>query len=130
MARAFFKNLKLSRQSAWFQALVPGGSIACCLIVAFIFWVQPDAFAAVLVLPRWLWIVPGLLLAVLGWTRERKRVATVAAALWLLYTLCFLQELRSLIRFHHSLPEAVANRGGASTSHFLELRRGRREGRG
>ncbi len=60
-----------------------------------------------LVLPRWLWIAPGLLLALLGWTRKRKRIANLALALWCLYTIFFVQELRSLIRFHHSVADTT-----------------------
>jgi len=113
MPRPFLKNLKLSRQSVWFQALIPGGSIALCVAVAFIFWFQPDACAAVLVLPRWLWILPGLLLAALGWTRKRKRIVNVALVLWCFYTIVFIQELHSLIRFRHSIPEKTGNSGAS-----------------
>lgn len=56
-----------------------------------------------LVLPRWLWVVPGLILAVLGWTRQRKMMAIISIILWLLYIIFFAQEIRSVIRFlHHS----------------------------
>jgi endonuclease/exonuclease/phosphatase (EEP) superfamily protein YafD len=107
MALPVIQHLRFSRQSTWFQALFPGGSTVLCFAVAFIFSFQPDTCAAVLVLPRWLWILPGLLLAALGWTRARKRFANTALILWSLYTLFFVQELRSLIRFHHSLPETA-----------------------
>ena len=66
-------------------------------MVTFIFWFQPDAFAALLVLPRWMWIGPGLVIALLGWTRQRKRMAGLAVLLWLLYAAVFLQEFRHLI---------------------------------
>jgi len=110
---------KLSRQSAWFQAIVPGGSIALSLTAAFIFWFQPDACAAILVLPRWLWIAPGLLLAAIGWTRKRKQIANVALVLWCLYTIFFVQELRSLIRFHQSIPDTT--RASGATLRVISL---------
>jgi hypothetical protein len=119
MAGPLFQRLKLSWQSKWFQALVPGGSIALCLAAAFIFWFQPDTCAAVLVLPRWLWIIPGLVLAALGWTRKRKRFANLATILWLLYTLIFVQELRSLIRFHRSIPDTA--RASGTTLRVISL---------
>src|SRR5690349_17673100 len=99
MAWPLFKRLNVSRRSRWFQAVVISGSIALCLAVAFIFWVQPDVCAAILVLPRWLWIFPGLLFGLLGWTRESKRFALIALGLWILYTLFFIQEWHSLFRF-------------------------------
>jgi endonuclease/exonuclease/phosphatase (EEP) superfamily protein YafD len=52
-----------------------------------------------LVLPRWLWIAPGIVLALFGWTRQRKRVAGLAIVLWVLYSVFFIQEFRSLLRF-------------------------------
>jgi endonuclease/exonuclease/phosphatase (EEP) superfamily protein YafD len=97
------RRLNFSRQSLWFQTIVPGGSIALCLAVAIVFWLQPNPCAAMLVLPRWMWILPGLILAALGWTRQRKKAALVAIILWLLYIIFFAQEIRSLFRFpHHS----------------------------
>ncbi|HWC58283.1 MAG TPA: endonuclease/exonuclease/phosphatase family protein [Verrucomicrobiae bacterium] len=93
------QRLNLSRRSVWFQAVVPGGSIVLCFVIAFIFWIQPDACAAILVLPRWLWIVPGLLFAVLGFVHQRKGIALIAVSLWLFYIVLFVQEWRSVLRF-------------------------------
>ena len=93
-----FHKQKFSRDSTLFQAIVPGGSVALCIVVALIFWLQPDWCAAMLVLPRWMWIAPGLLLALLGWTRKRRRMVGVAAALWFLYAVFFTQEFRSVFR--------------------------------
>jgi vancomycin resistance protein VanJ len=110
---------KFSRQSTWFQVVFPGGSIVLCLAVAYVFWFQPDLCAPILVLPRWLWIFPGLLLAALGWTRKCKRIANLAAILWLLYTVFFVQELRRLVRFHHSIPDAA--RSSETTLRVISL---------
>ena len=103
MAWLFLKRTNLSRQSLGFQAIVPGGSIGLCLAVALVFWIQPDPCAAMLVLPRWVWVFPGLILAALGWTRQRKKVAIIATILWLLYIIFLAQEIRSIIRFPHHL---------------------------
>lgn len=97
------RQFNFSRRSLWFQAIIPGGSIGLCLAAALVFWIQPDPCAAMLVLPRWLWIIPGLILAALGWTRQRKKVAIIATILWLLYIIFFAQEIRSVIRFLHHL---------------------------
>ena len=106
MARLTYRNLRFSRDSKWFQAIVLGCSVLLCCAVAIIFWLQPDYFAAMLVLPRWMWIAPGLLLALLGWTRTRKRMVGIAVALWFLHAALFTQEFRSLFRFGHgSTPE-------------------------
>jgi len=79
--------------------------------VSFIFWIQPDTFAAVLVLPRWLWILPGVLLAFLGWTRERKRFALAALCLWFLYAIFFMQEWHNIFRFRRATVQAASQRG-------------------
>jgi hypothetical protein len=103
--------LKFSRQSIWFQIIFPGSSVALCFAAAFIFLFQPDGCAAVLVLPRWLWIFPGLLLAFLGWPRQRKRIANIAATLWLLNAIVFVQEFRTFIPFHHSILKSARKSG-------------------
>src|SRR5579864_8166000 len=99
MARLTFQKLKFARDSFWFQAIAPGGSAALCCGVALVFWFQPDCFAAMLVLPRWMWLAPGLILALLGWTRNRKWMVRIALVLWLLHTVSFTVELRTLFRF-------------------------------
>jgi len=108
MAWPLFQRLNVSRRSRWFQVLVVGGSIALCLAASFVFWAQADVFAAVLVLPRWLWILPGVLCGLLGWTRERKRLAIAALALWFLYAIFFIQEWHSLIRFRTATVQAAS----------------------
>ena len=91
--------MKPFKNSLRLQIIAPSISLLLCLAITFIFRLQPDAFAAVLVLPRWLWIVPGLLFAALGWTRQRGRFAYLAALLWMLYALFFVQEFRRLVRW-------------------------------
>ena len=114
MAQRF--RISFSRESIWFQIIVPGGSIALCCLIALVFYWQPDACAAVLVLPRWMWIAPGLVLAALGWTRQCKRIAVAAAVVWVIYGLAFTQELPGLLRVRHSVSskwEAAHNSGMA-----------------
>jgi len=113
-ATARSSPLKFSRQSIWFQTFVPGGSIALCLAVAFIFFLQPDACAAILVLPRWLWIIPGIVLALLGLTRGRKQIAVAALALWCIYAAFFVQEFRSLIRSRTQNISETARKNGTA----------------
>jgi hypothetical protein len=120
MARSTFQRLKFSRKSVWFQATFTGGSIALCVASTLIFLFQPDACAAVLVLPRWLWIAPGLVLALLGFTRQRKRIASSAIVLWLLYCAVFVQEFRSLIRFRGQ-PTSESKPDGGTTLRIISL---------
>jgi len=68
-------------------------SIAFCLFVAVMCWWQPDAWAVFLMWPRWLWLVPGLLLAALSWHRLAKHFAVTAGILWLGYAGVFVEEL-------------------------------------
>jgi len=118
----------ISRDSIWFQAAFPGSSSALCLAVTFIFLFQPDAFAAILVLPRWLWVLPGLVLAAPGWTRQRQRFAYLATALWVLYALFFVQELRTLVRWkaatdgHSTLRVISLNCNGGNEAAAAEVK--------
>ncbi|GBC96300.1 hypothetical protein HRbin16_02102 [bacterium HR16] len=46
--------------------------------------------------PVWIWLLPGLFLAGLGW--RRRRIARTVFVLWLLFLMVFAEEPRSLLR--------------------------------
>ena len=64
----------------------------------FLYAAQPDWGCAITILPPWGWIVPGLLLAALGFQRERWRRAAGVVAIWLVYGLAFSEEPHVLAR--------------------------------
>jgi vancomycin resistance protein VanJ len=105
-------------------------SALLCVVVSIAYTVQLDSLAALTILPRWLWLVPGLLLAVLGWISSRKRLVGVVVLLWCLYTAVFVEECASLTRWRRwPSPEwqtAHAN-GGALRVVSLNCDVGRRE---
>jgi vancomycin resistance protein VanJ len=103
--------LKSDRILFWFRNIALAISPALCLVVAFVFWIQPDAFAAVLVLPRWLWIFPGIALALLGWTTKRRRIVLAVICLWFLYAVFFVQEWGGLFRFRSESAQADTANG-------------------
>ena len=76
-----------------------GASAALCAAVSLLSALQPDACAAVLVLPRWVWLAPGLLLVAVGWRQKGKRYAGTIAALWLVYAVLYVEEIASLARW-------------------------------
>jgi len=116
------KSKVLSRDSIWFQAILLGASGALCVFIACIFWFQPDACASVLVLPRWLWIAPGVGLAVLCLTHQSKRLVGLVLFLWLLYTSFFVQEWRTLFRWKSlSLAEWVTAHKNGSALRVISL---------
>ena len=57
-----------------------------------------DACAAITVFPAWIWLAPGLTLAILGWRRRGNRVVAAVSASWLLFLLAFAEEPWSLLR--------------------------------
>lgn len=59
---------------------------------------QSDWLAPVILIPAWCWLVPGLMLALLGFRRDHKRLFAAALALWAVFTFLFVEEARSLIR--------------------------------
>ena len=80
-------------------------SIAFCFFVSAVCWWQPDAWAAFLIWPRWLWLAPALLLTGLSWHRSAKRFAMVAGLVWLVYVAIFVEELHC--HPHPSVPTGV-----------------------
>jgi hypothetical protein len=100
MMHGCLRNLTIPRAAPWFQVLVSGVSTLLCFTVAVAFWFQPDSWAALLVLPRWLWLAPALAFALLGgWTGRRKVLTIAVAALWLLYAALFVEEASDLTRW-------------------------------
>jgi len=67
--------------------------------MALIYGLHPDLCSALTLYPTWTWLVPGLLLVGLGWSRFTKPFVLVAAILWLLYSVVFVEEFKSLVRF-------------------------------
>jgi vancomycin resistance protein VanJ len=73
-------------------------SLALCVAASLCYGLRADACAAVTIFPAWVWIFPGLLLAVLGVRRKQWRSAAVVGLLWLLYLVLFAEEPASLAR--------------------------------
>lgn len=81
------------------RAVLLGLSLLLLILIVFLYWRQPDLFAIITIWPRWVWLGPGIVLALAGWSRARKRTANLLLILWLLYLLFFLEEPHSLVRF-------------------------------
>jgi vancomycin resistance protein VanJ len=74
------------------------GSTLLGLSLSFCYGTRSDGCAAVTVFPVWLWLVPGLFLLGLGWSRSTRRASTAVGILWLLYALIFSDEPAGLFR--------------------------------
>ncbi len=73
-------------------------SAALCLAISICYWLQPDWLAAVTLAPPWCWLLPGLVLVRLGFKRKQWRPSVAVLVLWLVYTIVFVEEARSLLR--------------------------------
>jgi endonuclease/exonuclease/phosphatase (EEP) superfamily protein YafD len=105
-------------------------SLLLWIVVATCYLLRPISCAAVTVFPTWLWLVPGLLLAGLGW--RRGRLAGAVGGLWLLFLLGFAEEpwslLRGTIPARHESPTRVIrivslNCAGGSLEAAREVKR-------
>jgi hypothetical protein len=76
-----------------------GLSLVLCVIASIAYFLQPDSWAALLILPRWIWLVFGLLLGTFGWSQSCKLLTTITALLWLLYAVVLVEEVGSLARW-------------------------------
>ena len=68
------------------------------LLMSFCMATRPDSFAALTIFPAWTWLFLGLLLALPGWIKRKRRYAAVLTALWLIYGLVFVDETRGVVR--------------------------------
>lgn len=77
-------------------ALVLSTILALGVFAAYL--IQPDALAAVTILPVWAWLLPGLLLLALGLSRASWRQGLIVLALWLAVMALRAEEPRSMLR--------------------------------
>jgi len=66
------------------RRVVPYFSAVLCANVALAYWFQPDALAAVTLVPIWFWLVPAMVLARLGYERNRRVLVGAVLLSWLL----------------------------------------------
>ncbi|MBI3921183.1 MAG: hypothetical protein HY318_07175, partial [Armatimonadetes bacterium] len=69
------------------------------LLVCYLF--RLDSCASITLWPAWIWTLPGLLLTALGWRRDTKSAVAAMALMWLVYTVAFSEEHKSLIHHRH-----------------------------
>jgi endonuclease/exonuclease/phosphatase (EEP) superfamily protein YafD len=74
-------------------------SVLLCGLIAAAYAIRPDALAAATVFPIWAWLVPGGLLAGIGYSWETRRFAFVVLAAWLLTLAVFADAPLALLRF-------------------------------
>jgi endonuclease/exonuclease/phosphatase (EEP) superfamily protein YafD len=89
-------------------------SVVLYLALTMIYLIQPDAFAAITVFPVWVWLVPGLTLAGLGWRPGSHRRVAVVSSAWCLVLLVMAEEPTSLLR---SLTSSETARRAAERRH-------------
>lgn len=88
-------------------------SAVLCGLVAAAYFIRPDALAAVTVFPIWAWLILGVLLAGLGYSRDTRRFTFAALAGWLLTLAASADAPRALLRFAAAPPvRPTANESG------------------
>ncbi len=83
--------------SCWRQ-LACSSSVFLWLVILLILLFQPNALAALTLVPPWCWVVAGVALAVIGYQRSIRRWSMLAIALWVLFACVFVDETQSLGR--------------------------------
>lgn len=76
-------------------------SVLWCLVVTVLYALRPAAAEAITFAPPWLWSLPGLLLAVLGFSRPTRRASLEAVALWAAYLLVTTESLATQLPVRH-----------------------------
>jgi endonuclease/exonuclease/phosphatase (EEP) superfamily protein YafD len=88
----------LTRKPRNLHALSIVISIAICSAVSLCRLFQPDWLAAVILVPAWCWLFPGLTLALFGFRRDHRRLLVAALVMWGVFAILFVEEARSLLR--------------------------------
>ena len=84
-------------------------SALSCLGLTFCYSARPDACSAITVFPAWIWLVPGLMLSVLGFQRKEKRLFGLVIAAWMVFLMIETEEPLSLVRTR--LPRKMQSNG-------------------
>jgi len=75
-------------------------SILAGLFLSVVHYLQPDRLAPVTLVPPWVWLIPGVMAIVLARKSVSKRVLLAAIAMWIGFACLFVEEARSILRFH------------------------------
>ncbi len=92
----------VSKRSRW-RLVAFVSSVVFLTAVSLCLLIQPDWLAAVSIVPAWCWLLPGFLMLAIGYEQHRKRGFVIVLMLWVLYTIIFVEETKSLF-FNRSAP--------------------------
>lgn len=94
-------DAKLNRQPLIFRKVRSFGvigSAVLCGAVSICILIQPDWLAPVILVPTWCWLLPGLILAFVGFSRQQKKRFVALLILWAVFLCRFVEETHSAIR--------------------------------
>lgn len=103
-------NASTSSVSRWVNRIRRFLLAASLLLVAFVAWSyysRADALAAVTVFPIWAWLIPGGLLAALGWKGSYRRCKAVVALGWIAVLTMFADEPLAVV--HRAAPPTAGD---------------------
>lgn len=102
-------NTSTSAASRWVnrtRRFLLGSSLVLAAFVAWSYYSRADAFAAVTVFPIWAWLIPGGLLAVLGWRGSPRRLKAAGVLAWAAVAMIFADQPLAVV--HRKTPSATA----------------------
>lgn len=111
----------------WLRAGLLATSALLCAGLAICYALQPDACVALTIWPPWLWLLPGISLTWLSWSRTTRRSVLGITCFWLLFLLVCAEEPRSLARMalprssERGLRVVSLNCGGGSPAAAAEV---------
>jgi vancomycin resistance protein VanJ len=79
------------------KSVLAASAVSCAALSA-CYWRQPDWLAPLTLVPAWCWLVPGLVLTGLGFSRRDQLRSLLVLTLWVGFAVLFVEEARTVAR--------------------------------
>lgn len=91
-----------------FAATTLAFALSLPIMLILVHAIQPDILTAATMIPPWLWLLPAIVLLGFGFRAARNWSWRLAAALWLVFAICYIEQTWSIPRWIFKSPAVAA----------------------